>query len=193
MDSTSENRGSKYHFVIYTGASTTDPKARKLAKQDVMQHIRRNRTNPQVARRYVPLQCELDVPQTFNQSHGRLSEQLNLSTNKLYLASVDGLDVPSDLTPRMSPRTLSVAHGSLRRIPLHRFSMPGLGAGRSDPFIKFPTELNSRSRELVDLSQYFAQDFLLLNYRRTNAVFSIRGTFRQGKPTGGCMVSNWHA
>ncbi|KAH6715234.1 hypothetical protein BKA61DRAFT_574702 [Leptodontidium sp. MPI-SDFR-AT-0119] len=79
MDSTSENRGSKYHFVIYTGASTTDPKARKLAKQDVMQHIRRNRTNPQVAR---------------------------------------------------------------------RFSMPGLGAGRSDPFIKFPTELNSRSREL---------------------------------------------
>ncbi|KAG4431587.1 hypothetical protein IFR05_012927 [Cadophora sp. M221] len=151
MDSTSKYWGNNYHFVTHIGAPTTDPKARKLAKQDVMQHIRRNRKNPHVLRRYGPLQCDLDIPQTFNQSHVCPSEQLDLDTDQTYLASVDGLDVASDPNSSTLPRSLSVTHGNLNETPLRGLSISRLGAGRSDPFVKFPIELNSRSRELVEL------------------------------------------
>ena len=89
MDSASAKWGNKFHFVTYTGAPTTDPRARRLAKQNVMQHVRRNRKHLSGTRRYVPLQCELDVPPNFIESHVQQSERLDLGIGKEEAASAE--------------------------------------------------------------------------------------------------------
>lgn len=188
MDSASKNWRNNHHFVTYTGAPTTDPATRKKNKQDVMQHIRRSRKNPLAVRRHVPLQCDLDVPQTFTEAHVYTSERPDVDiTSQSNFASVS---VPPDPKPPNSFRRASAAKDTTTRIFIRTSSsIPRLGAGRSDPFIKFPIELNSRSRELLDLSQFSTHEFIILGYSETDKMISIRRPRRKGQPTQYRVVS----
>ncbi|KAL2067884.1 hypothetical protein VTL71DRAFT_15982 [Oculimacula yallundae] len=147
MDSIALSQGTKYHFVTYTGAPTTDPITRKLAKQDVMQHIRRRSKVPPVIRRHAPLKCDLDVPQTFIEKPAYPSERLDLVDRQIHSFPTGVLPGPDD-----SISLETSARDRLTKLPTRRsFTISRLGSGRGDPFIKFPIELNSRSRELIDL------------------------------------------
>ncbi|PVH85431.1 hypothetical protein DL98DRAFT_606526 [Cadophora sp. DSE1049] len=146
---TSDNGGSIYHFVTCTGAPITDPNARKQAKRNVMQHVHRSRKNALAARRHKPMLCDLDVPQEFTEGHVNSSERLDLDTSQTDLAPTD---LQLNAGSSFLPQTVAITDKTLTTAPLPDIlTMSRVGAGRGDPFLRYPIKVTPRSRELVDI------------------------------------------
>ncbi|KAH7393143.1 fungal-specific transcription factor domain-containing protein [Cadophora sp. MPI-SDFR-AT-0126] len=144
-----DSRGSTYHFVTYTGAPNIDPNARKLAKRNVMKHIHRNRRKALAARRRIPLQCKLEVPQAITEGNANSSERLHSFHSLAPSAPIDAL-INADSSSL--PQVCSVTDKASTIEPLSGIlTMSRLGAGRGDPFLRYPIKISPRYKELVDI------------------------------------------
>ncbi|KAK0116002.1 hypothetical protein ONS95_013039 [Cadophora gregata] len=145
----SDSCGGSYHFVTYTGAPITDRDARRLAKRNVMQHIHRSRKNALAVRRHKPLLYSLDVLHEFTERQATSSEPLDLDPSHTNLVP---FNVPDNACCSASPQKDAVPDSMSTTVLLPGImTMYRLGAGRGDPFLKFPINITPRSRELVDI------------------------------------------
>jgi hypothetical protein len=147
------NRGSAYRrgltFVNHLGTPNIDAATRRLIRQKVTQQAGKYRSKPGLRRPLKPLQYALEVPDSFSGDVASIdvvpySQVLSFQPNTSTVAS-------SPTIARIMPET----NQDLNRPPVS-LSPPldRLGAGRFDPFIKFPITLNRRTRELVDTCEF---------------------------------------
>ncbi|RDW89227.1 hypothetical protein BP6252_01259 [Coleophoma cylindrospora] len=117
-------------FVTQVGEPNRDPATRRLVKRFVMQQIGRNKRKKGLQRRQSALQCILDAP---------LSLLMPNSAGPISAHSHMPLLSPEESNHEFDPQS----YDDIR-------ITDKLGGGRFDPFVKFPIDMNSHARELID-------------------------------------------
>ena len=171
MNSTRMEDRSDYIFITGTKPGITDRNTQTIIRRHVMRDIGKARRSTKHHRGRKPLQYELvlrsgdtQVPTTWKAASTSVLASYNLkmqvplphSTKPLLVAALAGTTLPSPEEDRVATLTLardsenhqaSLSYAEAEG-PVSRF-----GAGRMDPFVKYPVNINARTRALVDHSE----------------------------------------